>query len=110
MTAFIFTDIFMISISVVLYLMVRALPRVTEEAPARAGFLDRLAHSELPEKLDAALNGFLIKFLRKAKVAILKIDNLLYSHLQNIRSKETVEKTGIDFKEMAEENKETEIQ
>ncbi len=110
MAAFIFTDILMVSFSAVLYLMVRALPRVTEEPPAKTGFLDRLAHSQLPEKLDAALNGFLLKFLRKVKIVILKIDNLLASHLQQIKSKENAEKSGIDFKDMTGENKETETQ
>ena len=56
---FIFTILLMLALGTVLYLMVRALPRVAEEPRAKESFLDRWAHSEIPEKIDAAFNGFL---------------------------------------------------
>lgn len=106
MIEFIFTTILMVCLSTVLYLMARALPRVQEEPSDSKGFLDRWAHSEVPEKVDAALNGFLLKFLRKVKVVVLKLDNTLARHLQKIKAGETETKSNIDFKEINEQNKE----
>lgn len=105
---FIFTSVLMVSLSTLLYLMARALPRIAEE-PAEAdkrNFLDRWAHSPIPEKVDIALNGFLLKFLRKLKVLVLKIDNALSRHLQKVKPEENGKKPAIDFKEIAGQNKE----
>lgn len=104
MVEFIFVTILMVSFSCVLYLMVRALPRIVEEPEERRGLLDRWAHSEIPEKIDLALNDFLFKFLRKIKVAVLKLDNLLGNHLQKIKAKEAEQekKATIDFREINE--------
>jgi len=92
----------MISFSAVLYLMVRALPRIQEEAAMKEGFLDRWAHSEVPEKVDAAVNGYLLKFLRKVKVVVLKLDNTLSKHLQTIQHHEKQKNTAIDLTGMTE--------
>ena len=107
MAMFIFTTVLMISLSAVLYLMVRALPRITEE-PFTEGrsLLDRWTHSQIPEKVDALLNGFLFKFLRKLKVLVLKIDNGLSKRLEKVKpAGENNKKPAIDFKEIAEQNK-----
>ena len=103
MLSFIVATFFFISLSVVLYLMVRALPRVVEEPAAtdRKTLLDRWAHSDIPEKVDAVLNGFLFKFLRKTRVTVLKLDNALGSRLQKMKPEDTNGKPAIDFKEMA---------
>ena len=100
MLLFIVTDILMVTVGVVLYLMVRALPRIAEESSERRGVLDRLAHSEVPEKLDAAIDTFLIKLLRKVKVFILQLDNALSKHLRKINVAENGEtKVAVDFSE-----------
>lgn len=111
MVFFIFTLVLMFSLSGVLYLMVRALPRMAEAddamgadgAAAPRGLLDRWAHSDIPEKIDGAFNGWLLKFLRKFKVFVLKLDNAVSSHLHKIhREKIEIEKKGvIDFKEIS---------
>ena len=108
MIEFIATTILMLCLSTVLYLMVRALPRVQEDPADSQGFLDRWAHSEVPEKVDAAINGFLLKFLRKVKVTVLKLDNSLARHLQKIKAEESEneKKASIDFKEISGQNKE----
>ena|SRR5271157_3502795 len=108
MLQFIFTDIFMLSLGAILYLMVRALPRIVEEPLEKKNFLDEWAHSDIPEKMDAMLNGFLFKFLRKVKILILKLDNTLSKELRKIKSEENGVKPTIDFKEMAEQKKEAE--
>jgi len=109
MAQFIFTSVLMVSLSLVLYLMARALPRIVEEPHAeKQGLLDRWAHSQFPEKVDLALNGFLLKFLRKLKVSLLKLDNTLSKHLQKVRTDEHGKQSAIDFKEIAGQNKESE--
>lgn len=104
---FIFTTVLMISLSAVLYLMVRALPRIAEEpAVEKQNFLDRWTHSQIPEKVDAVLNGFLFKFMRKLKVVVLKADNSLSTHLEKVKpAGENGKKPAIDFKEIAGQNK-----
>jgi len=109
MLLFIFTLLLMFSLSAVLYLMVRALPRIVDEPPPeQRGILDRWAHSELPEKFDAWFNGFLLKFLRKFKVFILKLDNTISTHLRKIHREKDGANTAIDFKEISGQNKEDE--
>lgn len=106
---FIFTTVLMVALSAVLYLMVRALPRIVEEpAPEKRGLLDRWAHSQIPEKVDLALNGYLLKLLRRFKVSLLKIDNALSHHLQKVKPEDAGKKSAIDFKEIAGQNKEGE--
>ena len=97
---FIFTTILMICLGIVLYLTVQALPRIEEVPSDERGFLERWAHSEMPEKIDAAFNNFLLKFLRRAKVLILKLDNVLAKHLQKIKPGED-KRPNIDFKEIS---------
>ena len=109
MAMFIVTSVLMVSLSAVLYLMVRTLPRIAEESPAdKRGLLDRWAHSQIPEKVDNAWNRFLSKFLRQIKVFILKIDNSLSGYLQKVKPEDTDKKHPIDFKEIAGQNKEGE--
>ena len=101
----------MVSLSTVLYLMVRALPRIVEDPDTeRRGMLDRWAHSQLPEKVDVAMNNFLLKFLRKVKVLVLRLDNTLSKHLQKVKPGENGKKSNIDFKEIAGQNKESDTQ
>ena len=107
MIEFIFMSVLMVSLSAMLYLMVRALPRVSpEEEGERHGLLDRWAHSQIPEKIDHTLNGFLLKFLRRLRVLILRIDNTLSRHLQRVKPEDGEKRANIDFKEIAGQNKE----
>jgi len=129
MVFFIFILVLMFSLSGVLYLMVRALPRVVDmevagdvisdgrvgaagatAIPERRGLLDRWAHSELPEKIDSAFNSWLLKFLRKFKVFTLKLDNAISKHLRKIRNESETQdkKSAIDFREISGQNKEDE--
>lgn len=102
---FIFTIVLMICLGTVLYLTVQALPRIEEAPSEEKGLLERWAYSEMPEKIDAALNGFLVKFLRKIKVLVLKLDNALAKHLQKMKPEEN-KRPNIDFKGISGQNKE----
>jgi len=97
----------MVCLGTVLYLTVQALPRIEEVPSEEKGFLERWAHSEMPEKIDAAFNNFLLKFLRRTKVLILKLDNVLAKHLQKIKPEED-KRPNIDFKEISGQNREDE--
>lgn len=90
----------MICLGIVLYLTVQALPRIEEVPEDEKGFFERWTHSEMPEKIDAAFNNFLLKFLRRTKVIILKFDNTLAKHLQKIRPNDD-KRPVIDFKEIS---------
>lgn len=99
----------MVSVSVVLYLVVRALPRIVEEPQTeKHGLLDRWAHSHIPEKVDTAVNGYLLKFLRRMRVLVLRFDNGLSKRLQKVKPEESDKRPNIDFKEIAGQNKESE--
>ncbi len=103
MIQFILTTVLMVSLGTILYLVARSLPRIEEEQPADGTLLERWAASEIPEKVDAAFNGFLMKFLRKLKVVLLKIDNYLTDHLKKISSSANGggnDKPKIDFKDI----------
>jgi hypothetical protein len=102
---FVFTILLMLALGAVLYLMVRALPRVAEDSQAKENFLDRWARSEIPEKIDAAINGFLVKFLRRVKVFALKFDNAVSARLRKAAAGEKEKKQGFelrDIKDIAE--------
>ena len=104
MIEFLFIIILMLCLGTVLYLTVQALPRIAEEPVAERGFFERWARSELPEKIDAAFNNFLLKFLRKFKIVVLRLDNALSKQLRSIATDENRTNTSIDFKEIAEQN------
>jgi len=78
----------MVSLGVIIYLIARSAPRVTEVhvLPQRDNYLDKLAKKIPLEKMDAIASSLLEKFLRRLKVLILKLDNLLGNHLKNLRS------------------------
>lgn len=84
MAQFIFTNLFMLALGAVLYLFVRALPRVEQEEALKQGFIERWITSDLPEKFDLTVGNFLIKFLRRLRVWVLKIDNLVGSRLKRM--------------------------
>lgn len=99
---FLLQTIFFVSLGVIIYMLARAVPRVTEsgETVHTTDIFDRIL-SRLPlSKIDARLNLLIEKFLRRVKVWILKIDNLVNKRLKNIKSSEKNgggKKTKIDF-------------
>jgi len=96
----------MVSLGAILYLVARSLPRIEENQDGqKTGILDRWASSEIPERIDAVLNGFVEKLLRKLKVILLKVDNSLAKHIKKVKPgpNGNGKPSGIDFKEMAAE-------
>lgn len=104
---FIFTIVLMSALGVILYLTAQALPRVEgEEIPTKKGLLEKWMSSGIPEKIDNFVNSFLEKFLRKAKIYLLKIDNFLAQRLNKskINNSGNLKKENIDFKEVSSKN------
>lgn len=108
MVEFIFTTLLMIFLGAVLYLTVRALPRIEEvtagEGEAPKNMFEHWAHSEIPEKIDAAFSGFMLKFLRRLKIVVLRLDNWLAKSLRKVQPTENRANTNIDFKEISGQN------
>jgi hypothetical protein len=104
MFLFILSDVLMVAVGMVLYLTVRALPRVAEDPSDRQGVLDRWAHSELPERIDATFEAFLVKLLRRLKVVILKLDNMLSRHLRTINGSGASDKPAVGFNDIMDAN------
>ena len=99
---FVFTILLMLALGAVLYLMVRALPRIEEEPRAEESFLDRWAKSRIPERIDAIFNGFLLKFLRRMKVFALKFDNAVSVGLRKVSSGDGSKRRGFEMKDIVE--------
>lgn len=108
MFTFIITNIFLLSIAAILFMVARALPRIeTSEEEIKQSPLEKWVTSGVPEKLDIFFNAFSAKILRKSKVFILKIDNIVTLKLQGF-AKDMNGKAKPDFKEVIGEKKEDE--
>lgn len=74
------------SLGAMIYLLARALPRVTDDqAVLPDGFFDRLVDRLPLERIDTAASSFLEKTLRKIKILVQKLDNVINSYLEQIR-------------------------
>ena len=90
LVVFLFQTLLIFAIGALLVLLVRALPRLpAQEAHMhKPDAFERLL-SRLPmERLDSAWSGFLEKTLRRLRVILLKIDNLLNGSLERVRRHE----------------------
>ena len=82
---------FISSLAVIVYLMARALPRVQEEEGYTTTALEYLEGwvKKLPlSKIDRSLNTRFEKTLRKIRVVVLRLDNVIHNHLSNRRNGE----------------------
>jgi hypothetical protein len=74
------------SLAAMIYLLARALPRVVdEEGTVAAGFFDRLVDKLPLQRIDYSISSGLEKMLRKAKILVLKLDNVINNYLEQIR-------------------------
>ncbi|HEY4526145.1 MAG TPA: hypothetical protein VJL32_03575 [Candidatus Paceibacterota bacterium] len=100
---FTLSTILMIAVGVILYFTARALPRITEEGEVqKASLLERWLTSEIPHRIDQALNNYMGKFFRKLKVYILRLDNVLTGKLKKMNMGLN-SKPKIDFNEITGE-------
>ncbi|MFH1162295.1 MAG: hypothetical protein V1696_03410 [Candidatus Jorgensenbacteria bacterium] len=92
MAAFLLEMLMVVSIGVVLYLLARTLPRVsdidtspTPGAPAPHWLMDRL------EKLDEEILSITEKFLHRLRVVLLKLDNTMTGKLKRFKKEASTE-------------------
>ena len=112
MLQFILTNVFLIATGAFLFLMVRALPRIGEEAvrEQKHTIFERWVMSEIPHRIDAVVNASLGKLFRKTKVVVMRLDNYLttrlkkMSHQANGGGLNGTMKPKIDFSELSNGN------
>lgn len=95
MFEFISQIIMMLSLGVILYLVARSLPRITEDSSPsiqKAGWLTINL-----EKADKWLKSLLEKFLRYFNVQLLKISNGINRKLSRFKKEETHSQNGSDL-------------
>jgi hypothetical protein len=79
MLHFILQTLIMLALGVMIYLMAAALPRIGDEAENAPGQMSRaMAYIE---KADEIFRGFWEKMLRRVRVWILRLDNLITKKL-----------------------------
>lgn len=96
---FILQIFFITSLSVIIYLMARSLPRV-QEGEGHVTISDYLERwvAKLPlSKIDNSLNKRIEKFLRRTKVLVLKLDNSINRHLNKRKEDSVEEGSSIDL-------------
>ncbi len=81
---FILQIVFFVGLGVVVYMIARGIPDAPEEQPR--GRFGRWVSSLPFDRIDSAISAFIEKILRKTKVAILKLDNLITGYLNRIRA------------------------
>lgn len=99
------------SLAIMIYLLARALPRVVDEqGTVASGFFDRLVDRLPLQRIDLMLSEFFVKFLRKAKILVLKLDNTINNYLEHIRKHSPAARAAeqVNLKEKMEAMKEEE--
>ena len=95
------------SLALMIYLLARALPRITDElheAVAPVSFFDRLIDRLPLERIDIVISTTLEKMLRKFKLFISKLDTVVGTHLNRVKKSSPIhkEKEGAVLKEKME--------
>jgi hypothetical protein len=115
---FILQFLIMTSLAIIIYLVARATPRIDENivfSKSKNSFFDNIAYKLPLEKIDLISSNLLEKLLRRVKIIILKIDNILTKKLGNFKSVSSsqedlrpnlFEKLDLDSRETEQESKE----
>src|SRR3989338_7034843 len=87
---FFFQSAIVLSLGVILYLLSRAIPRISDshEINHAPNFFDRLIKKIPISRIDSALNLFLEKLLRKIKVLVMKADNLINTGINKLKKED----------------------
>ncbi|MEK9150510.1 MAG: hypothetical protein AAB411_00235 [Patescibacteria group bacterium] len=102
---FILQTALMIGLGIMIYLVGRAVPRVSDDVSRPLIKTLRPFGGLTLEKIDLALNSFLEKTLRKAKLLILRLDNAISGYLDKIKKINGVDrKNGEDKPTLFENN------
>ena len=110
MSFFILEIVFFISLGVIVFLFIRKLPYVSDipqkELTAEK-FRKGLFGSQWVDKLDNKFVDLLSKWLRKMKLAVMRLDNYVARHIEKIRHRGSQENaTQNILKEIGEDKEE----
>lgn len=87
---YIFEIVIVSSLGVIIYVLGRALPRVSSEAeapPSKFSLKIKAFFASLPlHKFDALVSSLTEKFLRRFRVVVLKLENMVSAGIHKIRS------------------------
>ena len=88
-----------------LYLMVRSLPRFEESVSDKRSRFERYLSSGIPERFDSVIRAIMLRFLRRVKVLVLRLDNSITRQLTRIKEAKTTAAFSFEHieKEKAEE-------
>lgn len=101
----------MLSLAAIIYLVARAIPRVGEliNPSDKKSYLEDFFKKIPWHKLDALISSWSEKILRKLKIFILKLDNLVSKYLNKFRTTEMLNKEAAKpdiFENKAEDKQE----
>ena len=98
---FALTNLFLVAVSAVLYLVVRTLPRLGEEVVAirQPSLIERLIISDIPHRFDMLVNAVMEKSFRRLKVVLLRFDNYLTAKIKKINTHNGIQKPKANFVE-----------
>jgi hypothetical protein len=101
----IFLNVLLVGAGLALWLLIRALPRVDDEAPSAQSWFERWLTSELPGKIDAFTSTLWVRTLRRFKVFVLRLENGINQKLQTMKleSGEGIKGDKIDLKKVVED-------
>jgi hypothetical protein len=101
-----FLNILLVGAGAVLWLLIRALPRMDDEAPRARGWFERWLTSELPGRIDTFVNTLWLHSLRRFKVFVLRLDNGINQKLQRMKleSGEGIKGDKINLKKVVEDH------
>lgn len=85
MIQFVLLNLLMISLAAILFVFVRTLPRIETREAVKQGIFERWITSRFPERMDQFFSGLFMRTLRKAKVLVLKADNILNQKLERLK-------------------------
>lgn len=89
MHLFILQIVLMLSLGTMIYLIARAVPRVSDEVVdgiiKKKTKFDHLFSFLWIEKIDPLLHNFLEKFLRKMKLFLMKLDSVTTNYLEKVK-------------------------
>lgn len=109
MLQLILTNVLMLALGAILYLSARSLPRLADEETTERQYswIERWVMSDIPHKVDQALNLWAGKLFRKVKIYLLRLDNYLTTQLKRMNTAEPHGIAGgakpkIDFEQVME--------
>lgn len=83
---FFLQTVFMASLAGVVYLISRGVPRISESEESKSSFFSKSFSSPIfLEKVDGFISSLLEKILRKLKVFLMRVDNVISGYINKVK-------------------------